>query len=368
MDASLTPTPQQPQPATQRPQQPAGQQPPQNQNPPATGTWLRLDARDPEAEAAEKAYLQESARVRRGVWIGNFVAGFVVAAVLTGLGYVIVPRLGKPAGAIAAEVVGTDEQRREAVSLLARLQGQLTLWKMQHYDRFPDFKQYPDWEQFVSASDVRGTPIGAGTLSGGAVCGPYVQGKPVNPINGRSNVSVSDMETVPGDVVPGGPAGFVFSNVSRKFFVTDVAGTKVIDPAATPEAEAAAAASPAANPQQQQQAKEVTLAATLQMLRAQLELYRLQHNDALPDFNLYPGWDQLLKKTNADGEIASDGKFGPYMDKAPKNPLTGTARVQVVTRTPGPTFKAVSETVGYVLDTKAAKIWAVDAEGQLVMK
>ena len=355
MDVSETPS------QPQKPQQ--GSPQPADQNHPTTGTWLRLDARDPEAEAAEKAYLQESARVRRGVWIGNFVAGFLVAAVLTGLGYVILPRLGKPAGAAAAEVFGSGQQRREAVALLANLHGQLTLWRLQHYDRKPSFGRFSDWEQFTQPTDTNGLPLGAGPKPG-AVCGPYLQGKPVNPINGRSNVVVSDMETAAGDVVPQGPAGFVFSTASQKFFVTDVAGTRVIDPAAQVDPD------PAALPSRPVKSadKEATLSATMQMLRAQLELYRLQHNDALPDFNLYPGWDQLTKKTDAAGEIVADGKFGPYMDKAPKNPLTGTARVQVVNKPPALSFKAVSDTVGYVLDTSTARVWPVDAEGRIVTK
>src|SRR6476661_4303371 len=109
-----TPSPKGTQPAS--PQGFAGQQQyadaPDDKSHPTTGTWLKLDARDPEAEAAEKAYLQESARVRRGVWIGNFVAGFVVAAVVTALGYVFLPRLTKPsAAAAAAAIVGNDDQR-----------------------------------------------------------------------------------------------------------------------------------------------------------------------------------------------------------------------------------------------------------------
>ena len=69
-----TQTPQDPQQQKTNPAAPAGATAPQNDTPPSTGTWLKLDARDPEAEAAEEAYRKESARVRRGVWIGNFVA------------------------------------------------------------------------------------------------------------------------------------------------------------------------------------------------------------------------------------------------------------------------------------------------------
>jgi len=56
--------------------------PPQDSTPPATGTWLKLDARDPEAEAAEAAYRKESSRLRRGVWIGNCVALLLLGGVV----------------------------------------------------------------------------------------------------------------------------------------------------------------------------------------------------------------------------------------------------------------------------------------------
>src|SRR5215208_2112098 len=103
MDASQTPqTPQDPQashPQAIPPQPPTPKphvNPPQDSTPPATGTWLKLDARDPEAEAAEAAYRKESSRLRRGVWIGNCVALLLLGGVVAALGYVIIPRLGRP--------------------------------------------------------------------------------------------------------------------------------------------------------------------------------------------------------------------------------------------------------------------------------
>ena len=204
---------------------------PQNDAPPSTGTWLKVDARDPEAEAAEEAYRKESARVRRGVWIGNMVALLFVGGVLAGLGYVIIPRLGRPSAASAAGVIGTVDQRREAVDLLAKLDAAATMWKLQHNDRTPNFTQFPEWEQFAQPSDVHGRPWGANAKTVGPVCGPYVPGKPVNPLNRLSAVWSTDSDVTPGSPVGGGQAvGFVFNTATLKFFVTDVAGTRVIDP------------------------------------------------------------------------------------------------------------------------------------------
>jgi hypothetical protein len=279
---------------------------------------------------------------------------------------VFLPRLTKPsAAAAAAAVVGDEDQRRDAAALVSHLNGQANLWKLQHYDRAPEFHRFPNWEQFTQNTSTSGSMFISGK-AGTQMCGPYLSAKPVNPINGRSNVYVTDVDLAPGEPVPS-PVGFVFNPNRVTFQVTDVAGMRVIDPLARPNLEPEAKPNPAAVARERE-SQDVKFAAMMQMLRAQLELYKLQHNDALPDFNQFPNWEQLTRKTDAAGALVADGKFGPYVDKPLKNPLTGTARVQVVAKTPGKTFKAMSDTVGYVLDTAAGKIWAVDAEGRLLSK
>ena len=81
-------------------------------------------------------------------------------------------------------------------------------------------------------------------------------------------------------------------------------------------------------------AKNSSLESNLQALRSQLELYKVQHNDAYP-------WDadgdpdtldladsatiitRLTTKTDADG--AAGGNFGPYMQSVPTNPFLDNA-------------------------------------------
>src|SRR6266480_6139990 len=46
----------------------------------------------------------------------------------------------------------------------------------------------------------------------------------------------------------------------------------------------------------------------LYSLRAQVELYKLQHNDHYPDFRKY-GWKQLTYKTNNAGQISDANKL-----------------------------------------------------------
>jgi general secretion pathway protein G len=71
-----------------------------------------------------------------------------------------------------------------------------------------------------------------------------------------------------------------------------------------------------------QDARESSLLSQLQTLRSQIELYKLQHRDALPD--LVTNWNPLTTKTDAAGaaSTASDA-FGPYMQSAPSNPVNG---------------------------------------------
>jgi general secretion pathway protein G len=74
-----------------------------------------------------------------------------------------------------------------------------------------------------------------------------------------------------------------------------------------------------------QDARKSGLVSQLQTLRSQVELYKLQHKDKLPD--LVTKWDYLTKKTDEDGTINAAGKFGPYMQADPKNPLNNLATV-----------------------------------------
>lgn len=69
------------------------------------------------------------------------------------------------------------------------------------------------------------------------------------------------------------------------------------------------------------------LVSVLQTIRGQTELYRLQHGGTYPDFQRWPNWEQLTRKTNADGAIKADGSTGPYLPKTPVNPLRGASRV-----------------------------------------
>jgi len=70
------------------------------------------------------------------------------------------------------------------------------------------------------------------------------------------------------------------------------------------------------------QAKESALASDLQMMRSQLELYKIQHNDDLPDCTDQASFEAcMLEQTDQYGDTESTDDFGPYMGKLPSNPF-----------------------------------------------
>ena len=75
-----------------------------------------------------------------------------------------------------------------------------------------------------------------------------------------------------------------------------------------------------------QDARESALLSQLQTLRSQIELYKLQHKDKLPD--LVTNWNPMITKTDSDGVAsAAPDAFGPYMQAAPTNPINTLSNV-----------------------------------------
>jgi general secretion pathway protein G len=88
-----------------------------------------------------------------------------------------------------------------------------------------------------------------------------------------------------------------------------------------------------------QNARESSLQSTLQTLRSQIQLYRLQHGDVLP--NLVTDWTPLTGPTTYGNPAQS---FGPYMQAIPVNPMNGNSNV--VDAAPVVTNVATAPTVG----------------------
>ena len=69
-------------------------------------------------------------------------------------------------------------------------------------------------------------------------------------------------------------------------------------------------------------ARKSSLASDLQTVRSQLELYKVQHLEAYPGPDAAGFVTQLTSKTDSDGTLNPAGKYGPYLQKFPKNPFT----------------------------------------------
>ena len=75
-------------------------------------------------------------------------------------------------------------------------------------------------------------------------------------------------------------------------------------------------------------ARVASLQGQLQTLRSQIQLFKLQHNDVLPDLATNQ-WAQMLSKTNIAGTVDNTvtGVYGPYLESTPTNPLNGYSLV-----------------------------------------
>lgn len=75
-------------------------------------------------------------------------------------------------------------------------------------------------------------------------------------------------------------------------------------------------------------AKLSALKTNLQVVRGQIQLYKIQHNDTWPTAAGFS--DQMTKSTKQDGTVGlpADGfKLGPYLQMIPNNPYTNTPTV-----------------------------------------
>ena len=104
-----------------------------------------------------------------------------------------------------------------------------------------------------------------------------------------------------------------------------------------------------------QDARRSALASTVQSVRSQVELYKLQHGDVLPD--LVTSWAPFTGTTTYSGTT-----FGPYMQAAPENQLqNNSAAVK------NGTSVASTDPEGFVYDYNAGagsgRFWGVNKVG-----
>ena len=106
-------------------------------------------------------------------------------------------------------------------------------------------------------------------------------------------------------------------------------------------------------------ARNNSVASTLQTLRGQIELYKIQHADTPPTFAQM--WNNLQYASNTTGTTAAAGStlfpLGPYVQSPPTNPANGQSSVAA----------AATTTVGWVYTQvgSAYTISAVNTAGGL---
>ena len=131
------------------------------------------------------------------------------------------------------------------------------------------------------------------------------------------------------------------------------------------------------------EAKHSSVVTTVQSLRGQIALFRLQHNDYLPGaspivatmgtFDSDTFWSQMTEFTSLTGTFVVGGpkdatySCGPYMQSVPKNPLCPTpANAGVVVATINGAASATD--CGYLYDYQggagSGKIWGTDTNGR----
>jgi general secretion pathway protein G len=108
------------------------------------------------------------------------------------------------------------------------------------------------------------------------------------------------------------------------------------------------------------EAKVSRLASDLQTMRSQIELYKIQHSDALPgtvaDVDFEAAMTGYTTATGAAADAPGDGVYGPYLQKVPTNPF--------VTENGNVVGAADANDCGWNYDSTTGTIHAADADHQ----
>ena len=106
-------------------------------------------------------------------------------------------------------------------------------------------------------------------------------------------------------------------------------------------------------------ARNNSIASTLQTVRSQMELFKIQHADTPPAITGM--WSIMTGKSNTVDiqTVVATGVFGPYLQQAPVNPANGKSAVGA----------AASATVGWVYSVSGGQytLQAVNTAGSGVL-
>ncbi len=105
-------------------------------------------------------------------------------------------------------------------------------------------------------------------------------------------------------------------------------------------------------------ARKSSLVSQLQTLRSQIQLYRIQHGDVLPD--LLTDWTPLVSQTTYSGST-----YGPYLHSTPTNALSTRSNVVA-----GDGSTSAGTVCGFIYDygsgSGSGRIYGTDTDGKSV--
>jgi len=112
------------------------------------------------------------------------------------------------------------------------------------------------------------------------------------------------------------------------------------------------------------EAKTSSLCTDLQTMRSQIELYKIQHSDALPSAASVGLVSAMTTQTDADGDAyasgtSTTGPFGPYVQKIPTNSFNGSNTIATGTATTVPIV--TDNSAGWYFNTSSGAFNACDS-------
>jgi general secretion pathway protein G len=126
-----------------------------------------------------------------------------------------------------------------------------------------------------------------------------------------------------------------------------------------------------------QDARKSSLASTVQTVKSQIELYKLQHKDNPPLLITGGGgqWESFTMYSDIDGTFAAAPdltatppiNLGPYMQQAPANPLLQIATIGALGTVDGSVGWTYDETTGVfhgIVPNRANDTWYESDDGQ----
>jgi general secretion pathway protein G len=108
-------------------------------------------------------------------------------------------------------------------------------------------------------------------------------------------------------------------------------------------------------------AKRAALSSQLNQIRAQIQLYIIEHGDNRPPNFTGSNWTDLTTQTIYNGT-----NRGPYLPNIPINTLNGFTNIVVVLTDPAWGDPVVGANIGYVYNSNNGFIWGTNTTGDKV--